>query len=95
MSVEGEWKYNEIKNTVILTDTEIDNLQLHNRHGVTNRLTQFYYVLSIPIYDKTKNYAVIRFGGGSARNNMVGSYFLLKREKNKWIILTSFASWAA
>lgn len=90
-----KWKANELEKVKLLSPLQIDSLQKKNRDGIVDVQTSCFYVLTLPVYDKSQSYAVIDFGGGTALNKANGTHYLLKKINGKWKILTSFASWAS
>lgn len=80
-----------LKNITLLSDKQLSSIQEKNRQTSYNRT--FYYHVSIPVFDKKKNYAVVDFAKGVASLEMQGCYYLFKRTNGNWKLIARFNCW--
>lgn len=79
----SEWKEFKSSRIVLIKDEKM----LIDKDSV--RRTS-YYVVSTPIYDNKKRYAILSFALGVSSTRLSGAYCLLKKEKHKWKVLSYF-----
>lgn len=73
--------------------SRLDSLQRNKDYSIPLNRRKF-YICSLPVFSNDKNYAIIEFGGGTARLAMTGRKYLFKKNKNEWRIIATFDNWA-
>lgn len=78
----------------LINASKIDSLQTNKDYSIPlNR--RIFYICSLPVFSNDKNYAVINFGGGTARLAMQGKKYLFKKTKKEWKIIATFDNWTS
>jgi len=78
----------------LISPSRVDSIQRNKDIRVPlNKRT--FFICSLPVYDKKKEFAVIDFGGGTAWLEMTGGYYLFKRKGSQWILIGFFGGWSS
>lgn len=93
-SIRRLWRTDEIKNVRLLNGSDIDQLQERNQKTIEGRYSSFFYYLALPIFNDKQDCSIIEVAHGTARDRMIGGFFLARKINGKWSIIKQIGSYA-